>query len=424
MKVNIFVKSKKNHFFYSDDKAVQDIRDEINIILKNDLSFDNDIIHKGYVLYSVKHIIKNKKFYELYIYYIPKFWSTESLPVYNNIISKEHENFLIEKINNFIIDIKKIDKTHNKKNKSFDIGKKNTIFFEFEYDLFILKKVLSLLNRTKNYKEKKIVYSEVLLGELNHEINKLNNDQNIFAQNIYINNDKLYFLVNSYLQQKFNKKYTKFLTSSKKSLNTVFRDIIRTLNNIKKITKYDKQTQFLAKDLIKRTLIQANYKKIFENNKKLFSHLNLLLKSKVNISNSKHYRKVFLMDKVWEKYVEKKLTIYGEIQGIQSEKKFIIGEHPTDSRSSIPDLFSDCTVIDAKYKELSFKNGLIKNIDMNDINKLIRDVIFHNKNKGVLVFPMKCDLFSNDNVEYKIHKYKLLGGLSYFSIDIVELYFK
>ena len=72
-----------------------------------------------------------------------------------------------------------------------------------------------------------------------------------------------------------------------------------------------------------------------------------------------------------------------------------MGTNPSDCRSSRPDLISEKAIIDAKYKELYFSNGLIKNIDMNDLNKILRDIIFHKKKKGALVFPMQYDIINN-----------------------------
>jgi hypothetical protein len=423
MKINIFIQSKQKHFIYSNETAVKKIRNEINLILKNDLSFDKDIVEKGYVVYSVKHLIKNDVFYEIYIYYVPKFWVLNSLNIINYIIDKKHEKLLVKKINEFIKKIQELDKSHNKKNKSFKSGKNDTVFFEFEYDLFILKKIHTLINRVSVSKEKQIIYSDVLVGTLDYEMNKLNNDRNIFAQNIYINDNKLFSLSNSYLYHKFNKKYLKFLNDSKKSFNPVFKDILKTLKHIKFKTNYEKQEGFLAKDLLKRTLVQPNYQKTVDKNKNLFNYLNLLLTNKVNISNHKHYRKVFFMDKIWEIYVEKYLDIYGIINTSQEDKKFIMGTNPSDCRYSRPDMITELAIADAKYKAINLKNGLIKNIDMNDINKLIRDMLFHKKYIGALIFPMKYDILKNKNNKHKKHKYEMLDGLSDYSIDIIELYF-
>lgn len=420
MRLNIFIEGNKR-VISSDSYSLRKIKKELDIIIKNDISYGKDIKEKGYVLYSVKHITKNGIFYELYLYYIPKFWDLRSIKITNNIIKKESEDLLIEKINEFIIKIKELKKSNNIRANSFKNGKKDIIFFEIEYDYFILKKIEKILQKKINNKEKEIIYSDFVVGELNKEINKLNNDKNIHAQNIYLNNKKLYYLINSYLYSKFDKKYLKFLKEGVKSVNPIFKDMIKTLKRVKERTEYIKEKNFIKKDSLKRILNQSNYERIYNRNKSLFNNLNLLLKNKSNISKSKHYRKVFFMDKVWEIYVEENFNYYGEVSEKQKEGKFLEGSNPSDSRYSRPDLVTTKAVIDAKYKALNFKNGLIKNIDMNDINKLLRDVIFHRKSKGVLVFPMVRDITKAEDKEYKIYKYKGNKGFNGKSLIIIEL---
>jgi len=424
MKINIFIHSQKKSFFCSKNKIVKELWSEISTVLNNDISKERDIIEKGYIVYSIKHIVKNNVFYELCIYYIPKFWDLKSLCIKGKVISEKNETILIEKINLFIKKIKNINKSANKKNNSFSQGKNSTIFSEFEYDYFILNKIKSQINKMTHIKEKDIIYSDILVGEINNELNQFNNDASIFAQNIYIDNKRTIMLINSYLYHKFNKRYISFLHEGKSSQNTVFKDILKSLKYIKSKTAYQNQHSFLAKDLLKRTLSQANYQKIFEKNHKLFNYLNTLLANKANISKNKHYRKVFMMDKVWEAYVETNLSLYGTLQDTQKDNKFIVGKiNQNDCRYSRPDAVFEFAVVDAKYKFLQLKNGIISNIDMNDLNKLIRDLIFHSKANGVLVFPMNIDITIVDNPLYKRHQYELLGGLKIYSIEIIELYF-
>lgn len=423
--INIFLK-------YNNDNKTY--KNNINILLLNleQLKLDNNVLNKlklkiEEILYQEKNLFnfeqnsntkingKNypyfatkylnlsnfnniKEEYIINIYYIPKHFDIEEeIIIENNNICNQCK--ILTYKNMFQEFYNQCNELYSKQsyiNNSLNIKKENFEYFELEKELLILKEILKLLNNLKFTKIKKNIYSDMIIGGINYELEKFNNNKEVIAQTIYLKDNKLLKFINSFLKAKFTDKFFKLLNENKNHQNKIFKDILINYENIKRKTNFQKEKKFIPKERLLLYLKENTNKELLKKNKKLFNLLDELLLNNIIYDNKYNYKKQTIpIDKVWEKYCEKFLEdLHNKKlneENIQVSKNFLNINELNLKKISKPDFIINDNIYDAKYK-------LLKNInfDNKDINKLCRDMLVFKKEKGFLIF-VKEKKFNNFN---------------------------
>lgn len=306
---------------------------------------------------------------------------------FNSIMNYKYL-FLIEEISKFF-----------KKYKKSSYRMENTKSNILKYDLDIRKNIIE--------RNKSIIHQRRREEENHSEIA-----------------DITYAVLNYFLKYKGKSLYDGEAIKRKaiQTKNYLIKKFIIKKFNIRKITKYNTRKLFKGKKMKKiyyYLLVLLDLEGYFnkENDSSILSKLN-------NIAQITFRPEVIFEYNVYDKYYERKL--YNELYFsriheniikkaylaylITSDKKVdnlsnLLQDNRKKIAWSIPDIISDDTIIDCKWKILKHYNG--KNdlgVLEQDLLKLKSDCVIRNANKGVLVYPkvneelrgMKFDIPDNE----------------------------
>lgn len=358
----------------------------------------------------------NEDSFAIYIYFLPKFSDKKEKIFYINELREEDNEFKEYKIffQRFVNTCYKFYFKTTKINvKDISKTKKDIYFLDFLKDQILLKSIFKKLQNLKIPKERKIIYSDLIIGEIDYDINAFNNDSNVVAQKIKVSNTNLYKVINSYLKAKFTPYYLSLLSKDELIMKEQFSEILFLINKIKSLTTYDKRKTFIPKERLKPFLLDN--KEMYKNNLSLFRDLEELLLNKMDYNKTLNYfRQTLPMDKIWEGMITKYLKEnYPEVN-TQVSKDFFLNKKLKMGNSSRPDNIVNDTVIDAKYK-------ILEKIKDSDIDKLIRDMVVHGYYKGQLIY-IKMESEGNE-IEFFKNELEMFFGFEEAEIKIVKMPF-
>lgn len=422
--------------------VLEQLKKHIEEIIKQEkklFSFEkksNKINGKNYPYFATKYLnlsklVDNKEDSQEYIikvYFIPKHFDMEEqilIEDKNNAICQQC--LLLTYQQKFQTFYERCEELYSKQsyiNQSLDTKKENFEYFELEKELIILKNIIKQLSHLKHIKEKQNIYSDMIIGEINYDLEQFNNNKEVIAQTIYVTNDKLFRIINSFIKAKFTHSFLNLLNENKYHQNGIFKEILKSYEIIKNKTYFYKEKSFIPKSRLQGYLKESYNKELYKKNQKLIQFLNELLLNNITYDSKYNYkRQTIPLDKVWEEYCQlfledfHKQTLNNsklDKDMIQKSKEFLNieidslknkndNEDLKITKISNPDFIVDDIVYDAKYK-------LLKNInndkDNKDINKLCRDMLVHKKEKGVLIFVKEGSFekkHTNDTLIYNNH---------------------
>ncbi|WXB47385.1 MAG: 3'-5' exonuclease [Candidatus Shikimatogenerans sp. Tmey] len=265
-----------------------------NIINKNNILTIDKFIYNIIINNNKKFIIKNNNFKKKINKYLYKYIYT-----YNIFFNKKKKNkyyLIFKKKINYLLNFKFLFQNIN-----------------IKYNINYIKKLYFIYKNIKN-KYKKKIYKEIFY-----------NNYILYIINIIINNKIFINKLNFYFYEKYIKKY--------KIFPNIWNNIIIKYNNFF-IDEYQDLSKYQYKNL------KSLFKEIVYNNKKiniyLYSDTNQSIYNWINNNynynyiynkiiyfntNYRHYRKIFIFNKYFLKFLYKKIFIYNNIYLLKNKIK-------------------------------------------------------------------------------------------------------
>ena len=273
---------------------------------------------------------------------------------------------------------------NNKSTKSFYINSNNSedqlnsilnmIKFNINFNDILIKKIINLYHKNKNFKKKRIIIKEKLFNEM-----KVND---IFERKKNYKNSKNFICLNN---SKLNEKFICNLTNIKKLENNIIQIIFNENNNIFNDNYYNnflmnRKKILLLLSLIKNCIkIYGNISQIFENDKEKKIKLQLLL-LKNGINENEYYIKNINSKKtnnyVWDINNKNNLikTIKEEEEEYNEEKEFKTNNKINKNKS-----FKNNNIKKEKNKNYKVKNKTKeKTFKFNKNHIIFNNIIINN----------------------------------------------
>ena len=325
----------------------------------------------------------------LHVFYLPKHLSLDNCTTWLDSLSLLEVKQCRERLIMYFESLKMLHSPIERHQLTM-VSTKDQGFINLEKELTILRSLWNRL-RTKRYVEIEYVCSDVIIGELDDELNLYHTELNTKVQRVEKDKKLIHQIVNTYLHHRYENDILDIFTQQYEGLNRKALDeLMMVLKRIQHYTEYHQQPYFWTK---KQLLAQR--KTVLKTDKILYKYLEELRRLQNWSSDNFIVRDVLSMPHVWEQYLYKN---YFNVDMTFSKPSLIYLEVGEDSKKksekyvkrSEPEFVDGDAVYDAKYKRISTLS--MANVKDDDINKLLRDMLTHERSIGVLLYPKPMTL--------------------------------